>query len=56
MLVWLTPAGIAVLAEERRVLDAGLLARALAAMTAADRNHLVAGMRALVRAAYKEAS
>ena len=56
MLVWLTPAGIAVLAEERRVLDAGLLARALGAMTTAERNHLVAGMRALVRAAHKEAS
>ena len=34
----------------------GLLAGALAAMTGAERDHLVRGMRALVRAAHKEAS
>ncbi|HKA87478.1 MAG TPA: MarR family transcriptional regulator [Haliangiales bacterium] len=51
MLVWLTPAGQDVLAEERRVLDRGLLARAIAAMADGDRRKLIDGMRALVAAA-----
>ncbi len=49
-LVWLTPVGIALLAEERHVLDRGLLGGALGGMTAVERSNLVCGMRALVRA------
>ncbi len=51
MLVWLTPSGQDVLAEERRVLDRELLDRAVARMASGDRKKLIDGMRALVAAA-----
>ena len=50
-LVWLTEAGQAQLAEDRRVLDRELIARALSGMKAEERRELLSGMRALVRAA-----
>lgn len=49
-LVWLTDAGIAVLAEDREVLSRELLGAAMREMTAAERDALLTGMRALVRA------
>jgi DNA-binding MarR family transcriptional regulator len=51
VLVWLTPAGEETLRDEREVLSRPLLTRALAHMSRADRAALLAGMRALVRAA-----
>jgi DNA-binding MarR family transcriptional regulator len=51
VLVWLTPAGQDVLAEERRVLDRALLDQAVARMAAGERAKLIHGMRALVAAA-----
>ncbi|MGN6105284.1 MAG: MarR family winged helix-turn-helix transcriptional regulator [Kofleriaceae bacterium] len=50
-LVWLTEDGLAALDRERQVLSAERVARAMAAMTAADRAALLRGMRALVQAA-----
>jgi DNA-binding MarR family transcriptional regulator len=50
-LVWLTEAGQAQLAEDRRVLDAELVARALSGMKPEERQELLSGMRALLRAA-----
>jgi DNA-binding MarR family transcriptional regulator len=49
-LVWLTEAGQAQLAEDRRVLDAELVALALSGMKPEERRQLLLGMRALLRA------
>lgn len=48
--VWLTEAGVAVLARDRDVLSRELLAAAMRAMPARDRAALLAGARALVAA------
>lgn len=48
-LVWLTDAGIALLARDRDVLSRELLADAMRAMTAREREALLVGARALVR-------
>lgn len=48
--VWLTEAGVAVLAQDREVLSRELLAAAMTEMTADERAALLAGCRALVRA------
>lgn len=50
-LVWLTDAGRTRLVEEQQVLSRGVLERALAAMTADERRHLLEGTEALLRAA-----
>jgi DNA-binding MarR family transcriptional regulator len=50
-LVWLTDAGRARLMEEQEVLSKGPLERAFARMKAEEREQLLAGTRALVRAA-----
>lgn len=50
-LAWLTDAGRARLMEEQEVLSKGVLERAFARMTAAEREQLLAGTRALLRAA-----
>ena len=50
-LVWLTPAGLAELDREDRVLAVDLLAAALARMASADREALLAGLDALTRTA-----
>ena len=47
-LVWLTDEGLALLAADRRVLSIDLLARAVAAMTRADRASLLRGVQALL--------
>ena len=47
-LVWLTDDGLALLAEDRRVLSAQLLGGAVAAMTPADRAALLRGIQALL--------
>jgi DNA-binding MarR family transcriptional regulator len=49
-LVWLTDAGVALLAAEREVLSRPLLERAMQRMSAAERAALLGGMRALLRA------
>lgn len=49
--VWLTEKGRARLVEEQEVLSSAALERALARMTPAERDQLIAGTRALVRAA-----
>jgi DNA-binding MarR family transcriptional regulator len=49
-LVWLTDAGVALLAAEREVLSRPLLERAMRRMSAAERAALLGGMRALLRA------
>lgn len=49
-LVWLTDAGIAVLAEDREVLSRELLGAAMREMTPAEREALLHGARALIRA------
>jgi DNA-binding MarR family transcriptional regulator len=49
-LVWLTDAGLALLARDREVLSRALLERAMQRMTAAERAALLTGMRALLRA------
>jgi DNA-binding MarR family transcriptional regulator len=54
VLVWLTPTGQDVLAEERRVLDRALLDRAIAGMAGGERMKLIEGMRALVAAATRK--
>jgi DNA-binding MarR family transcriptional regulator len=51
VLVWLTSAGNEILARERRVLDEELIGAAVRKMAPADRAQLVAGMRALAKAA-----
>lgn len=51
VLVWLTPAAIALLEEDRQVLAPALVRAALARMKPAARRALVDGMRALVAAA-----
>lgn len=48
--VWLTDAGRARLMEEQEVLSKSALERAFARMTAQEREQLLAGTRALVRA------
>ncbi len=50
-LVWLTDAGRARLVEEQEVLSKSALARAFDHMTAKERAQLLAGTRALIRAA-----
>jgi DNA-binding MarR family transcriptional regulator len=50
-LVWLTDEGRARLVEEQEVLSAGLLERAFAAMSSADRKKLLAATEALLAAA-----
>ena len=50
-LVWLTEAGRARLLEEQEVLSKSALERAFARMTAKERAQLLAGTRALIRAA-----
>ena len=47
-LVWLSDDGLALLAEDRRVLSAQLLGGAVAAMTPADRAALLRGIQALL--------
>jgi DNA-binding MarR family transcriptional regulator len=54
VLVWLSPAGVDVLAEERRGFDRVRLHRAVAAMSVGDRRRLVAGMKALAAAATRK--
>ncbi len=49
-LVWLTDAGLDLLAADRRVLSTDLLGRAVARMTPADRAALLRGVRALLAA------
>ena len=49
-LVWLTTEGMEVLDRERDVLSRTLLERSMALMTGAERESLLAGMRALIRA------
>lgn len=49
-LVWLTEAGVAVLARDREVLSRELLVAAMREMSARDRAALLAGARALVGA------
>ena len=53
-LVWLSPEGVALLREERQVLDPDRLERALCAMTAKQRTDLTDGLRALIDAAHRE--
>ena len=53
-LVWLTDEGQAFLVRERRVLDETRLANAMARLSPAERQGLVEGMEALLRAATKE--
>jgi len=48
--VWLSDAGVEVLARDRDVLSHALLERAMAAMSEADVTALLSGMRALVEA------
>jgi DNA-binding MarR family transcriptional regulator len=50
VLVWLTPAGIAMLEDDRRVLAPDLLERAVKRMPPAERAALISGMQALVAA------
>jgi DNA-binding MarR family transcriptional regulator len=50
VLVWLSEAGLALLEQERQVLSAPLLERAVAAMSSAERRALVRGIRALLAA------
>jgi DNA-binding MarR family transcriptional regulator len=50
-LVWLSDVGMNALVREREVLSRELCQRALEAMAPADREKLLSGMRALVRAA-----
>jgi len=47
-LIWLTAAGREIVARERQVLSRELVERAMSRMSAADRERLVRGMRALV--------
>jgi DNA-binding MarR family transcriptional regulator len=49
--VWLTDAGRARLVEEQEVLSKSALERAFTRMTAEERAQLLAGTRALIRAA-----
>jgi DNA-binding MarR family transcriptional regulator len=49
-LVWLTDAGLALLAQEREVLSRALLERAMTRMREAERDALLTGLRALLRA------
>jgi DNA-binding MarR family transcriptional regulator len=49
-LVWLTPAGVEILARDRDVLSRALLERALASMTPVEVEALLVGTRALLRA------
>jgi len=53
VLVWLTPAGNDILARERRVLDEELVGAAIRKMAPAERDQLLAGMRALAKAAHE---
>ena len=53
VLVWLTPSGNEILARERRVLDEELVGAAIGKMAPAERAQLLAGMRALARAAHE---
>ena len=50
-LIWLTPKGRAVHAEERQVLDEHLVQRAIAEMNEEDRTRLLSGLHALLEAA-----
>jgi DNA-binding MarR family transcriptional regulator len=47
-LIWLTAAGREIVMRERQVLSRELVERAMSRMTAADRERLVRGMRALL--------
>lgn len=53
-LVWLTDAGRTQLIEDQEVLSKSALTRALARMTATERDQLLRGTRALVRAAEQD--
>jgi DNA-binding MarR family transcriptional regulator len=53
-LVWLTDEGRARLVEEQEVLSKSALERAMARLTLEEREHLVLGTRALVRAAERD--